>query len=341
VWEVFVARDILDKLLVMLRKKFGTDAAVRLVGDDSFSSSEVREAVPTGLSVLDHYVFAVGGLPIGRVTELAGDEAAGKTSLALAMLGAAQRAGALAVLVDGERAFDAQRARVFGVRAEDLLIAQPEHAESAIESIKLSLRANDPRRAAMVIVFDSLAAMPLRLMRGREAGDVVPGEYARLMAVELPKLVTLLQERRGHLVIVNQVRDKIGIMWGDKRTTPGGRALKFHASHRCFVSSGKAIKDGKTNQHTGKFVTITCVKSKFSPPFRKAVLRLDYATGWNEEWSTLEHGKTFGVVKARNAQGSAARGRAAYLAALKALDWPDPGVTVQSSESKPDDGGEE
>jgi RecA/RadA recombinase len=185
--------------------------------------------------------------------------------------------------------------------------------EMGIEQTKLILENHDVESGPMLIVWDTVAAMLPKADRGREAGERGTAEQARLLSTELPKIVPLLSARRAHLLLLNQIRKKIGVFFGPDTVTPGGNSVAFYTSWRAQFFGGKAIKKG--DEHTGKMVTLLTTKTKFTAPHRKARLRLDYASGWHNEWSTLEHAKTVGVAQ------RTAKGEAAHLLALNKLGW--------------------
>lgn len=299
-----------SKITKLLRAQF-KDFIVPL-GGDARAASQVVEVIPTGIEVLDDYVLGAGGLPVGRVSEVFSEEGAGKTSVAYSALGQVQRGGGVAVLVDSEQAFDDARARLFGVDPGHLVFAQPDTLEDALSVIHGAVRANDPRKAPMLVVWDSLAAAPTR--EEVEAG-VAPEKgrdvRAQVLSQAARQFARVCADHRAHLMVVNQIRDKRGIMFGNNTTTPGGHAIKFLASVRLQLWSGKAFK--VSDEHVGKTVTVMSVKNRMCPPFRKVRVKLDYARGWDNDWSVLEWAKTRGAVELR------ARGDAAVKDAREAL----------------------
>jgi recombination protein RecA len=333
--------DTLDKTLALLRKRFGDHTAVRL-GKGAPYAARVTHVIPTGIEALDYYVLGdyagkpIGGLPCGRVSELYGGFASGKTSLCYQMLAACQRAGGTAVMVDAEIEFDDQRAELFGVDLEHLLLLQPTSLEMALEQIKTVLGDHKPDRGPMLIAYDSLASSKTKAGMSMEAGKRRVGDVPLIMSEELPKILTMLAPKLAHLMLLNQVRTNIGVLFGDNTTTAGGKAVPFYSSHRLQLLGGKAVKDSKTNRHLGKIITVMVSKTRFSEPFRKARVRLDYATGWNNEWTTLEHAKTADVIKPRNGKGTAVRGVKAHAEALRKLGWPG-AVVIASAPTKGDE----
>jgi recombination protein RecA len=305
------------------------------------TGGSVDEALATELDVFDHWLLPIGGLPIGRISEISGAEGGGKTALAMAFIGAAQRVGASTMLVDAEHSYDAERASVLGADPDRLVVGVPDHMEEAINMMRRALDNHDPS-APLLLVYDSVAsnAANAKALEG-DAGYRRVGDKPLLLSEELPKLVQQLKSARAQLLFINQERTDIKVRFGDPITTPGGRALKFYASWRLRVLGGKAIKDAKTGDHVGKVITALVTKTRFSPPFRKARVRFDYETGWNNVWTTLEHAKTRGAVQTR-----ATKGTKAYLEALDALGWPKPaGLTDDGVEVVEDlvedDGAEE
>jgi recombination protein RecA len=295
--------SVLDRTVKLLQKRFGETSATRL-GTGRQAAGQITEVIPTGIEVVDHYLLAVGGLPVGRMSEVSGVEGCGKTAFALQCMAACQAAGGTALLLDAERSFDEGRARTMGVRVDDLIVLDPQHAEMGIEQTKLVVSEHDPRSGPLLVVWDTVAAMLPDEDRKREAGDRGVGSVPRLMSAELKKLLPMIVQHRAHLLMLNQVRANIGVMFGPTTTTPGGNAPRFYASWRVGFFGGKAIKTA-SGAHTGKIVTMSVGKTRTSEPFRKARVRFDYATGWNNEWSTLEHAKE--VKKApRGAKGAKA-----------------------------------
>jgi recombination protein RecA len=328
-----MGKDVLDRTLALLQKKFGEHTAVRM-GAGAAHNSKVTCVIPTGIEVLDHYVLGdvrgkpLGGLPCGRVSELYGGFASGKTSLAYAALASCQRDGGTAVMVDAEYEFDEGRAELFGVNLDDLLLLQPRNLEMALEQIKMVVGAHDPKRGHMLIAYDSLASSKTAAGMERVAGKRGVGDVPLIMSEEFPKIMALLGPKLAHLLLLNQVRANIGVLFGDNTTTAGGNAPKFYASHRLQILGGKAIKDSKTNRHLGKIITVMCSKSRFSEPYRKARVRLNYAEGWDNEYTTVEHAKTMGLLPGRDARGKAVRGHKAHALALHKLGWPGGAVVA-------------
>lgn len=279
------------------------------------SHADIKEAIPTGIEVLDRYVLGCGGWPVGRISEVFSEEGGGKTSLILAGLAGAQRAGGVAIMVETENALDSKRAAVFGVKLEDVIVLQPDHLGQVGQQVALTLKSIPPGAGPVFIGWDSVAATQSKEeaeqgLSDKESFDKRAKEISKALRVIAP----LVPRARAHLALVNQVRANIGVLFGDKWTTPGGKAIKFHASVRLQILGGKAIKDA-AGQHTGKDITVIAVKNKIVRPWRKARVRLDYDNGWDDGWSTLNHAKELGVIGARDRSVEAAR------AALATVQW--------------------
>ncbi len=301
----------------LIRSKFGKDAAGMRTGQ-----AQMTEFISTGVDTLDHYVIGRGGLPVGRSSEVFGENACGKTSLMYSAGAACQRMGGTFVIVDQENSYDEERAETFGVDLDTLIILQPKTLEDALEMHKDVLHGHNPKKGPMLIGWDSLASSKTKNMVSGHAGDQHVGEIARLMSEEMAKINNMLGEARAHWMIINQLRTKFGVMFGDNTTTPGGNAPKYHASVRIQFFGGKKLVNS-FDEHVGKVVTILAVKNRLAPPFRKARVRFDYATGYNNVWTTLEHAKRFKKIDPRKDgfKGAAAEGLPVYLDALEKLGW--------------------
>lgn len=333
----------LDPIVALLQKKFGSTSAQRLGdGQEMEAESQVKEVIPCGVDVIDRYLFELGGYAVPRMTEVYGSEGCGKTSLVYQSIATAQRNGCKCALIDAEFSFDAVRAKQLGVDIGNLILCTPEHMEMGIEQMKLILTNHDASKRALLLAWDSIASMNTKAGISCAAGERSVGEVPRIMSEELKKLLALCKDHRAHLLATNQIRAKIGVMFGPNTTTPGGYAPKFYSSVRLEFFGGKAIKDPKTGRHTGKILTLVLQKSRFSEPFRKARVRFDYATGWNNEWSTLEHAKEMGVLKGRGPKGVAPKGAKAYAEAIRKLGWGDiQPVSKDESVKATDSDGEE
>ncbi len=308
------------KVVAAVRAAFGKEAAL-LLGKGG-SRSEVSECIPTGIDVVDRYLLGVGGLPVGRIVELYSQEGAGKTSFLLAALAGAQREGGVAILAETEQALSTERAAVMGVDLDALVLLQPGHMEELLVQVETAVLSVPKSAGPILVGWDSVAATPTKkeVEEGLEGGAAM-GERARILSLAMRKLPNLVSERRCCLVLINQIRDKLGVVFGDRTTTPGGHAVKFAASIRLQLFSGAAVKSKEG--HTGKDVTFLVQKNRLAPPFRKAKVRLDYATGWNDSWSTLEHAKNLELI------AEDARGKEALEEARRKLGWPAQPDAVQ------------
>jgi recombination protein RecA len=246
--------------------------------------------IPTGSLELDH-ALGVGGVPRGRVVEIFGPEASGKTTLALHIIAEAQKRGGAAAFVDAEHALDANYAKLLGVNTDDLLISQPDTGEQGLEITEVLVRSG----AVDVVAIDSVAALVPRAEIDGEMGDSLPGLQARLMSQALRKLTAAISKSRTCVVFINQIREKIGVMFGNPETTTGGRALKFYSSVRLDIRRISAIKDGE--EVVGSRVKVKVVKNKVAPPFREAEFDIIYGEGISRLGSLLDLGVTHKVVE--------------------------------------------
>jgi recombination protein RecA len=247
-------------------------------------------AIPTGSLELDH-ATGVGGVPRGRVIEIFGPESSGKTTLALHIIAEAQKRGGAAAFVDAEHALDANYAKLLGVNIDDLLISQPDTGEQALEITEVLVRSG----AVDVVAIDSVAALVPRAEIEGEMGDSLPGLQARLMSQALRKLTAAISKSRTCVIFINQIREKIGVMFGNPETTTGGRALKFYASIRLDIRRISAIKDAE--EVIGSRVKVKVVKNKVAPPFREAEFDIIYGEGISRLGSLLDLGVTHKVVE--------------------------------------------
>ena len=303
--------NALGKILTAVRKEFGKSSAIRL--SDGFRG-EVVQSIPTGIEVFDNYVGNCGGLPVGRVVELFSEEGVGKSSLCLAMLAAAQRAGATTILSETENGFTEERATTFGVDPEQLGLFQPDYMEEALQQLELTLDTVKPKEGPYLIAWDSLAATPTKLEIDQGVMDKAAQDNRALLMSRSLRILTQKAARScAVLLIVNQTRHKRGISFGDDTTTPGGNALKFHASIRLQLMGGKAVK--KKDEHVGKDLLVFGKKNRFATPFRKARLRLMYDEGFDNDWSTLTLAKDWKLVPPKSRDAEAARAR------LKEIEW--------------------
>lgn len=285
-----------DKVAAALQKVFGPDSAYRL-GTGRSAHAQVEESLSTGIDVVDHYLVGGGGLPIGRITELYGGENAGKTTFMYCMAGLAQRqVGAKVFVLDADHAFDETRAQQMGLNTEDTVVASPPTIEHAFDMLRIVLANHDPANP-LLLCWDPLAASVSgkRINEMATKAKAAMGATARVTSDQFPGLLTALPSARAHLLMTNQVRVNMGVMFGDNTTTPGGKAPKFYATNRLALLGGSGLKNA-AGEHTGKVLTFLATKTRFVPPFRKARVRLDFARGYNNAWTTLEWAKTLDLV---------------------------------------------
>jgi recombination protein RecA len=276
----------LDTALAQIDRQFGKGSVMRL-GDDIRAPIEV---IPTGSIALD-VALGIGGLPRGRVVEIYGPESSGKTTVALHAIANAQRAGGIAAFIDAEHALDPDYAKKLGVDTDALLVSQPDTGEQALEIADMLIRSG----ALDVIVIDSVAALVPRAEIEGEMGDSHVGLQARLMSQALRKLTGALSSSKTTAIFINQLREKIGVMFGSPETTAGGRALKFYASVRLDVRRIETLKDGQ--EAVGNRVRVKVVKNKVSPPFRQAEMDLLFGQGISREGGLIDMGVEQGFVR--------------------------------------------
>lgn len=320
-----------------LQKKFGENAAVTLEQEKK-AASEITERISTGVDVLDWYVLGNGGLPIGRISETFGDEGCGKTTLAYSAAAEVQKAGGIAAWIDGECAFDASRAETFGVNPDTILIVQPQSLEQLFNQMRMVLSLHNPQSGQLLLIWDSIAAMTTDSGLRKDAGERKVGDVPLIMSEELKKVAPMLPKHRTHLMMINQVRANIGVMFGDKTTTPGGKAPKFYSSQRLQIFGGKSVKNSK-GEHIAKVVTYLGVKNRLNFPFLKAKVRLDFSSGYNNIWSTIWHAKRMKLIKCRaeGFSGPSREGLEVYRESIEALEWPLRGDLSAARESDEDD----
>jgi recombination protein RecA len=280
-------RQALELAIAQIERQFGKGAVMRL---GSGAPLEEIAVVPTGALSLDA-ALGVGGLPRGRVTEIYGPESSGKTTLALHVVAEAQRLGGIAAFIDAEHALDPLYAGKLGVNTDELLISQPDTGEQALEITETLVRSN----AVDVIVIDSVAALVPRAELDGDMGDSLPGLQARLMSQALRKLTAAISRSGTVVIFINQIREKIGVMFGNPETTPGGRALKFYASVRIDVRRQDAIKQG--TESLGVRTKAKVVKNKLAPPFREAEFDMIYGEGISKTGTILDAGVEQEVIE--------------------------------------------
>jgi recombination protein RecA len=282
----------LEAAISTITKSYGEGSIMRL-GD---ARAHVKiDVIPTGALALD-LALGVGGIPRGRVVEIFGPESSGKTTLMLHVIASAQKAGGLAAFIDAEHALDPGYAKKLGVNLDDLLVSQPDSGEEALTICETLARSN----ALDVIVIDSVAALVPRAELEGEMGMATMGMQARLMSQALRKLTAVLGKSKTTCIFTNQLREKVGVMFGNPETTPGGKALKFYASVRLDIRRKETLKDDAGNA-TGNHVRVKVVKNKVAPPFAEAEFDIIYNHGINKEGCILDVGIENGVVDKKGA----------------------------------------
>jgi recombination protein RecA len=276
----------LDTALAQIDKQFGKGSVMRL-GDETRVPIGV---IPTGSIALD-VALGIGGLPRGRVVEIYGPESSGKTTVALHAVASAQAAGGIAAFIDAEHALDPEYAQKLGVDTDGLLVSQPDTGEQALEIADMLVRSG----ALDIIVIDSVAALVPRAEIEGEMGDSHVGLQARLMSQALRKMTGAISNTNTTAIFINQLREKIGVMFGSPETTTGGKALKFYASVRLDVRRIETLKDGQ--EAVGGRIRVKVVKNKVSPPFRQAEMDLMFGQGISREGSLIDVGVEHGIVR--------------------------------------------
>src|SRR5687767_1055319 len=276
-----------DLAVGQIEKQFGKGSIMRL---GQKGAIQPIEAIPTGSISID-FALGVGGVPRGRVVEIFGPESSGKTTLALQVIAQSQKTGGMAAFVDAEHALDAAYAKKLGVDLENLLVSQPDNGEQALEIVEVLIRSG----GVDVVVVDSVAALVPRAEIEGEMGEAQMGLQARLMSQALRKLTGVVSKSKTSLIFINQLREKIGVMFGNPETTTGGRALKFYASVRIDIRRIGALKDGDTV--VGGRTRAKIVKNKLAPPFREAEFDMMYGEGISREGDLLDQGVERNIIE--------------------------------------------
>lgn len=296
-----VQQKALQRIFAAVEKKHGT-GSIKVMGD----AGKVRGYIPSALEAFDRYILGPGGWPYEKISELFGAEASGKTSLALSALASVQRIGGIGFHVDAENALSDDRARVFGIDREALLLSDDaDSAEEAGDRLLTALKV--AKGVPFLAVFDSVPAMETKAQAAGEVGDNFMAPMARFLSGYLPKLLRALKGLDAHVIFINQTRMKPGVVYGNPEYTPGGNALKFYASTRVRMSKNGKPRDG------GIEVKIKSVKSRFSEPGREMLTFLHFQNGWDDRWTTLSHAKDLKLVEPRAQNHEEAR---------EALSWP-------------------
>ena len=277
----------IDLAVKQIEKDFGKGSIMKL--GEAAAKMNV-EIMSSGIITLD-IALGIGGLPRGRIIELYGPESSGKTTVALHAIAEAQRTGGIAAFIDAEHALDPEYARKLGVDIDNLLISQPDNGEQALEICEALVRSG----AIDIIVIDSVAALVPKAEIDGDMGDSHVGLQARLMSQAMRKLTSIISKSRTIAIFINQIREKVGIMFGNPETTTGGRALKFYSTVRLDVRRGEQIKSG--NDAIGNKTTIKVVKNKVAPPFKTAIFDLMYGKGASKEGCLVDLGASFEILE--------------------------------------------
>jgi recombination protein RecA len=278
--------QVVQRAIDEIVKKFGKGAIMRL-GERDLSAVPVHSTSSISLDA----ALGIGGLPQGRIIEIYGPESSGKTTLALHVVAEAQKAGGVVAYVDAEHAMDAEYAAKLGVNIEQMLISQPDSGEQALTIVEELVKSS----AISVVVVDSVAALVPQSELDGDMGGSLPGLHARLMSQAMRKLTALVSNSHTTLIFINQIREKIGVMFGSPETTTGGRALKFYSSIRIDIRRIGAIKDG--DRHVGNRTRVKIVKNKMAPPFRECEFDIMYGEGISREGDLLDLGVIHKIVE--------------------------------------------
>ncbi len=309
------AKNVQDAIAKAVRAKYGVEAA-KYLGAGEAVLSEVSEVISTGVEVIDHWVLSIGGYAVGRIIEMGSEEGGGKTTLGWTSVRECQRDGGVAAWIDSEHAFDAGRGKELGADPSKMVVLEPSTLEEAVGMvwIALLLLPQDPKGGPNLIVWDSVGATPpAKELAGEEMGM---GEFARIMTRNLKKIPSTLKKKRTVLLCINQVRENLG-GFGGGLITPGGRYFHHAASVRMMLWGGAKVED-RLEDIIAKDITVNTLKNRFGPP-RKARVRLSFESGWDSDWSTIEHAKNRALIGERRRKG-----RKTLAEAREKLGWPIP-----------------